>query len=522
MNRRAFLLASLAGATASLAPPAAAQQRGEAVLSSTAGEGQASPAAQEAFSFDWLKQRAAALSQRPYQAPTNADLPQSYAEMDYSLFREIEFNRERRLWRGEEGLAFQLDFLHRGALFKERVDIFTVEGGVARPVLYDPGLFNFRAAPQPPAGLELGFSGFRVHNPINSPDVWDEFLVFQGATYFRAVGQGQFYGISARALALKTGERSGEEFPRFTAFYIVKPEPGEEVLTIFALLDSPSTTGAYRFLVRPGRDTVIEVTGALCPRKNLMHVGLAPLTSMYLFGPLDRTGFDDYRPQVHDSDGLQMLSGNNEWLWRPLGNFPSLQSSSFMDPAPRGFGLVQRARRFEEYQDLEAHYERRPSVWVEPIGSWANGTIQLLEIPTELEIHDNIVAFWKPSYEIAPGAPYTFAYRMRWTDRPKLTEGFLYAAESRGGRNLHQDRKLYVLDFVPEGGGQPRLDDLRLEISSTHGEVESPVLQPNPPIDGVRATFLFSPADEPTEFRLRLLRGDTPASETWLYRWIPQ
>jgi len=512
----------MASATASAAGPALAQRAANGADDrGQAGEELVAPPANPPFSWDWLKSQAAALAEKPYQPP-NDDLSDTYRDMDYSLFREIEFNRERRLWRGEEGVAFQLDFLHRGALFKERVNISVVENGEARPVTYDAGMFNFRQAPQPPDGQDLGFSGFRVHNPINSPDVWDEFLVFQGATYFRAVGQGQFYGLSARGLALKTGDPTGEEFPRFTSFWIVKPQEGEEVLTIFALLDSPSTTGAYRFVTRPGRDTVIEVTGALYPRKELTHVGLAPLTSMFLFGPLNRTGFNDYRPQVHDSDGLEMLTGNNEWVWRPLGNYPTLQTSSFMDPAPRGFGLVQRAREFDDYQDLEARYERRPSVWIEPIGTWSNGQIELLEIPTDLEIHDNVVSFWRPSYRIAPGAPFTFAYRMRWTDRPKLPGGFLYAAESRGGRNFHHDRNLYVIDFVPEGGTLPNPQELSLEVSATHGKVEGPVLQTNPIINGLRATFLFEPEDELTEFRLQIMRGDKPAGETWLYRWIPE
>ncbi|MBK1622373.1 glucan biosynthesis protein [Afifella marina] len=521
MDRRAFLVASLAAAASSASGTAFAQRGASSdTPENPAPDIAAPPPNNNAFTWDGLKSQARALAERPFKEADD-DLPAQYADLNYAQFREIEYRREARLWR-DEGLAFQLDFLHRGALFKERVNIFIVENGEAHNVAYNPAMYNFRQAPQPPEGVDIGFSGFRVHNPINSPNVWDEFLVFQGATYFRAVGQGQYYGLSARGLALKTGDPEGEEFPRFTTFWIEKPEAGEEVLNIYALLDSVSTTGAYRFVVRPGRDTVIEVTGELFPRQPLQHVGLAPLTSMFLFGPLNRTGFNDYRPQVHDSDGLQMLTGNNEWIWRPLANYPTLQSSSFMDPAPRGFGLVQRARDFQDFQDLEARYERRPSVWIEPIGTWANGQVELLEIPTDKEIHDNIVTFWRPSYEVSPGAPYSFAYRMRWTDRPKAPAGSLYAADSRAGRNFHDTSNLYVIDFIPEEGTLPAFDGLSLEVSANHGAIKGQVLQPNPLVGGVRATFLFEPEDQLTEFRVRLVANGEPASETWLYRWVPQ
>ncbi len=240
------------------------------------------------------------------------------------------------------------------------------------------------------------FSGFRLRAPLNRAEHFDEFVVFQGASYFRAVAKGQEYGLSARGLALKTGDARGEEFPFFRTFWIERPRPEANTVVVHALLDSDSTTGAYRFTIRPGDPTVMDVEMTLYPRVELTHVGLAPLTSMFFFGPNDRVGIDDFRPAVHDSDGLAIWNGRGEWLWRPLINPETLQVSAFVDDNPRGFGLLQRHRAFADYQDLEAHYERRPSLWVETIGEWGSGAVQLVEIPSKSEYHDNVVAFWRP------------------------------------------------------------------------------------------------------------------------------
>ncbi len=261
-----------------------------------------------------------------------------------------------------------------GWLYNLPVEIWLVDDGTAKRLKADSNLFSLGplikdAEPNAP----YGFSGFRVHGPINRPDYFDEYVVFQGASYFRAVGRGQLYGLSARGLAVNTARPGGEEFPIFRSFWVEKPKLGARSIVIHALLDSVSTTGAYRFQVEPGEATIIDVEATLYPRRPLTHVGIAPLTSMYLHGPGHHRIDDDFRPAVHDSDGLAIYNGNNECIWRPLTNPRTLQTSAFLDRNLKGFGLCQRARSFHSFEDLEARYEKRPTLWIEPKGTWGPG-----------------------------------------------------------------------------------------------------------------------------------------------------
>ncbi|WP_445467023.1 glucan biosynthesis protein [Faunimonas sp. B44] len=466
------------------------------------------------FSRDWLLETAQALSAEAYREPNNA-LPGDLGDMGYDLYRDIRYRPEARIWAGTE-MPFTVDLFHRGFIYRDRVDIALVENGEARRIHYTPELFDFGKAPQPPADADVGFSGFRLRHPINAPDVWDEFLVFQGASYFRAVGQGQVYGLSARGLAIKTAAPEGEEFPRFTRFWIEAPGPQTREITIHALLDSPSTTGAYRFVIQPGVETVMEVEGTLYPRTELGGLGLAPLSSMFLFDATNRFRFDDFRPAVHDSNGLLMLTGNGEWLWRPLANPAELQLSAFRDQAPRGFGLMQRARSFDRFQDLEARYERRPSVWVEPLGDWGPGHVVLLEIPVDMEIHDNVTAFWRPADPLPQGEPWTCRYRLRWLQN--VEHELLAATASRSGLTMNQNRRIFAVDF--KSPNLPPIDTLTLEVGASAGEVVHPVLQQNPNDGTIRASFQLDPGNEAlSELRLRITADGKPASETWLYRW---
>ncbi len=221
--------------------------------------------------------------------------------------------------------------------------------------------------------------------------------MFQGASYFRAVAQHLLYGLSARGLAINTAEPSGEEFPAFTHFWIERPAPRASSIVIYALLESASTTGAYRFTVQPGVETVMDVELTLFPRADMHVVGIAPLTSMFLFDETNRGRLDDYRPEVHDSDGLQITSKTGEHIFRQLANPIKLQVSTFTTQPPQGFGLVQRSREQSDFQDFENLYERRPSAWVEPKGDWGAGAVELVEIPSGRESNDNIVAFWRPA-----------------------------------------------------------------------------------------------------------------------------
>ncbi len=471
----------------------------------------------EQFSETFVRDRAQSLSQEAY-ASAEIDFPDGFDGLTYDQYRDIRFKTDMAIWRGEDR-GFTVDLLHAGAFYKTPVDIFIVADGQAWPVHYSASMFDFGpSVTAPPEGTELPFSGFRLRHPLNDTNYWDEFAVFQGASYFRAVAENQRYGLSARGLAIKTGSQEGEEFPAFRSFWIERPEPGAKAIVIHALLDSTSTTGAYRFTIRPGTETLIDVELTLFPRVELAHVGLAPLTSMYLFDAVNRTGYDDFRPAVHDSGGLAMWTGTGEWIWRPLANPATLQISAFMDSNPRGFGLMQRKRDFQDYQDLEAHYERRPSGWVEPVGNWGAGHVELVEIPTKREINDNIVAFWRPRAPLQQGKPFSLTYRLHWCDTVPLNGRAAWVTDTRSGADLDHDGRLFVIDYQSP---DPLPETVVPEVSASAGKIISAVGRANPETGGYRVSIELDVTDiDMSELRLRLLDGEDELGETWLYRWI--
>lgn len=458
------------------------------------------------------------LARRAYRAPAKA--PAVLSELGYSEYRSIRFRKDAAIWR-REPVGFELELFPPGSVYDAPVRIDVVEGGRAREIGFNPALFDWNlAAAAREAAQGFGFSGFRMHGPLNRPDYLDEFLVFQGASYFRAVAKGQAYGLSARGLALKTAQPEGEEFPAFRRFWIERPRSGADSFVAHALLDSPSLTGAYRFGVYPGETTSMEVSAVLYPRTELTHLGLAPLTSMFYFGWLDRAKAEDFRPEVHDSDGLAMLTGAGERLWRPLANPNELQVAAFSDHNPRGFGLIQRARRFEQYEDLEAAYERRPSLWVEPVGDWGAGHVELVEIPTGSEVHDNIVAYWRPAARLGAKQPVHLAYTLHWgADAPGSPEA-AQVAQSRAGRR-EGARRLFVVDYRGGPLDQPgAAAALQARLTTSAGAVSLPVVQPGPHGKGARVTFELDPGEAKlAELRLEPWLGGARAGETWLYRW---
>jgi glucans biosynthesis protein len=462
------------------------------------------------------------MAQKPFVPPAD-DLPDQWTKLSYDQHRDIRFRRERAIWRGE-GRNFELHLLPAGWLFKNPVAINVVTDGKARPVEPDNSLFEFGPlAGSPPEDKPMAFSGFRVNGPINRSDVFDEIAVFQGASYFRAVSRGQAYGLSARGLAIDTGQSSGEEFPFFRTFWIETPAKSARQVVVHALLDSPSTTGAYTFKIEGGAPTKIDVDVRLFPRRDGMHVGIAPLTSMFLFSAFDRSRIDDFRLAVHDSDGLAISNSDGESIWRPLSNPRRLQTSEFLVKGITGFGLAQRHRNPAGFEDLEANYERRPSAWVEPRGSWGDGSVHLVEIPSEEEIHDNVVAYWRPQEPYRKSEKYSFGYRLLWPNhvpRPpnkaivqKTLSGLAHGTERKSGAVR------YAVDFVGPVLSQSR-ELPQAALSASTGKVGQAVVQRNPNTHGVRVEFLLLPEGaDLVELRLELRSESETISEVWLSRW---
>lgn len=481
----------------------------------------------QVFDRAWLRREARLLAAEAYVPPAEG-LPDWLADLDWDAYQSIRFRPERALWRGQ-GLPFEVRLFHLGLFFRRPVQVFEVVHGVAHPIPYRKDLFAFGPgvdAPRHPG--ELGFAGFRVGM---KPDVDADMFAFLGASYFRAVGQTRQYGLSARGLAVDTGFPRPEEFPDFRAFWLERPSPRADRVTLHALLDSPSIAGAYHFVIRPGDTTVMEIEAYLHPRKPIERVGIAPLTSMYQYGENDRRVSDDWRPEIHDSDGLSLWTGTGEWIWRPLVNAPAVRVNSFLDENPKGFGLLQRDRNFDHYQDDGANYHRRPALWVEPLGAWGKGAIQLVEIPGPDETFDNIVAFWNPAEAFVPGHEYRFRYRLYWgSESPARTEAAEVVATRIGaggipGQKHRVASRKFVVDFA--GGPLSRLTGFaRVEpvIGVSRGEVRDAGARPLLGTDRWRCSFdLVSSGVEPIDLRCFLRdRQGVALTETWLYQWTPR
>jgi glucans biosynthesis protein len=477
----------------------------------------AAPAAYP-FTFATLLAEAKRRALLPY-TPQRSSLPAGLDKLSPEQYRSIHFNPDAGVWRAEQ-LPFRLELLRTGYNLQLSVMVSIVEDGMARDLVATPAMFDM--TPTLPAQLgkvSLPLSGFRIRNRINSRKVWDEFLVFQGASYFRAVAQNLLYGLSARGLAINTAEPTGEEFPVFTHFWIERPGRHANAIVIYALLESESTTGAYRITAQPGAVTLTDVDLTLFPRTEMRAVGIAPLTSMFLFDETNRGRLDDYRPEVHDSDGLQIEAASGEQIFRQLANPIKLQVSAFTTQPPRGFGLVQRSREQSDFQDLEAQYERRPSAWVEPMGDWGAGAVELVEIPSGRESNDNIVAFWRPAQSLTPGRPAHFSYRITWFAQPPVPKHLGQTVATRSGASLDGKRRVFLLDIV--GAGE-KVEGLRVDLGASAGKISNVTLVSNGAMRGLRAGFEIDPNNaDLIELRLRIMRGDRPVTETWLYRWTP-
>ncbi len=475
----------------------------------------------KSLTFEDVIRQAESLSKEPY-----SDVPEVSSKvlrgLNYDQYRDIRWKDEHTLWR-RLGLPFQAKFFFTGHLHSKPVTMFQVNREAPGQLRYAPEFFDFgNNRIEESEILKGGYSGFRLHYPIKRPDYLDEFLVFLGASYFRATGKDQIYGLSARALAIGTLKK--EEFPRFTTFWLVEPQPGATSMKVYALLDGKSVTGAYEFRIFPGETTRMDIRAVLFPRRDIADIGLAPLTSMFWFGENTSNTFGDYRPEVHDSDGLQMEMENGEWVWRPLSWSRQLQVSVFDNENPRGFGLMQRDRDFTHYQDMEARYQMRPSAWVQPSGKWGKGKIHLIQLPTKNEFMDNVVAYWQPDGGARKGQRFEIAYTVSWFGENAAIPPLGRCLFTRIDFQDAPYYRMFVMDF---GGGE--LSKLSADAHVTaetwigpSGGIRDVQVQKNNYSDSWRVTFIASSDQltKPVEIRCLLAFDGKPVTETWTYTWI--
>jgi periplasmic glucans biosynthesis protein len=478
------------------------------------------PAPAHAFELDDVSGKARAMAAAPFRDP-RGEVPSWLLEIGYDQWRDIRFRTDRALWRTQK-LPFEAQFFHPGLYYDRVVRVHEIDAKGVREVEFSPDLFDYgrnEFASRVPQGL--GFAGFRLHYPLKRGDYKDELIVFLGASYFRALGKEHVYGLSARGLGVDTALPTGEEFPFFREYWLERPRPGARRLLMYALLDSPSVTGAYRFSVRPGVQTVMDVDAHIFFRRAVAKLGLGPLTSMFFFGEGDSHG-PDYRPEVHDSDGLLIADRSGEWIWRPLQNPRRLRISAFQSPNPVGFGLLQRDRDFDHFQDLETRQEQRPSAWVAPKGEWGAGHVELVEIPTDSERHDNIVAYWVPARPQGSVEPAKFSYELRfYSDDSTLPPGGR-AVATRRDRGTRDDSWRYVVDF--EGAGLSAISEeivLQGVVSSRSSDGDAEILEQqvlkNPVTGGWRLVFQVRPrGGAPVDLRAFLRRGEQTLTETWV------
>jgi glucans biosynthesis protein len=480
------------------------------------------------FDYAWLKGQARALASGTYAPPTS-HIPEVVKALNWDQYQAIRYRADHALW-AQDRRRFQVRFFHLGLYYQSPVRMYEVVDGQAQELAYDPAMFDYGESGLQGSRLpmDLGFAGFRVHFHT---DLQRDVAAFLGASYFRAVGSELQYGLSARGLAVDCGMDRAEEFPMFTAFWLERPMPDTGKLTVYALLDSPSVAGAYRFDISPAARLVMDVDAALYPRKDIERLGISPLTSMFQYGENDRRMANDWRPEIHDSDGLAMWTGSGEWIWRPLVNPASLRFNAFLDQNPRGFGLLQRDRNFDHYQDDGAFYDRRPSLWVEPKSGWGKGSIQLVEIPTSDETFDNIVAFWNPGDTPRTGQELLFSYRLHWgvqmPVRPPLAQ--VVATRTGLGGVVGQQRTYFSWRFVVDFTGSNLsmiAKEVKVEpvISASRGEIEIASVRPLETVRGYRAMFDLKPTDDsvaPVDLRLYLRANGEPLTETWIYQWTP-
>ncbi len=528
MNRRTLLKSlgfglALAGIQSSI-PSALAQMALKA-------DGGLKFGAPTPMSWAALKARVATMAKQPYSPPFKP-APEVTHAIDYEAHGKIQFKTELALGAGAADVGqYPVTFFHLGRYFQKSVKMHVVEGGNAREILYSPTYFKMPFdSPAQKLPQNSGFAGFRLQESKTRAD-WptQDWVAFLGASYFRAIGALNQYGLSARAIAIDTALPTPEEFPDFTEIYIASQGKDDTHIVIYALLEGPSVVGAYQFKIHRDAGVTMEIESEIILRKDVERLALAPLTSMYWFSETRKTQGIDWRPEVHDSDGLALWRGNGERIWRPLNNPPHVMVSAFMDENPKGFGLLQRDRDFDNYLD-GVNYDRRPSLWVEPVGNWGRGAVQLIELATDDEIHDNIVAAWVPEGAAKAGNRYSLNYKLHWqANEPYFPATLGY---TRG-------------TYIGHGGepGKPRPQGLRKIVVEYAGDPITNILPTDAPVGDVSLSAgtlvrqfaewvagthrwritadVAMPNDEnngknPIEVRMFLKLNDKPLTETTL------
>ena len=468
--------------------------------------------------FDDIAAMAKKIAAEPFRQPQ--PIPEFLTALSYDDYRDIRFDTKQSIWRDSGN--FQIQFIHPGLYFNQTVRINLIDGGASRTLPFSRQFFTYgknKIADRIPA--DLGFAGFRVAYPFFKNSEFNHVIVFAGASYFRTVAKGQVFGLSARGLAIDTGLPTGEEFPYFKEFWLERPAREAREVKLYALLDSASVAGAFSFIVQPGERSTVNVRARLFLRKAVKELGIAPLTSMFLYGEDKPRPADDWRPEVHDSDGLLVHSSSGEWLWRPLGNPERLRTSYLEFDNPRGFGLLQRDRRFQNYEDLETRHELRPNAWVVPVGNWGKGQVKLVEIPSRKETNDNIVAYWLAGVTPPVGQPIDIAYRIDFQSADLVDAGTGRVTAMRIGVGDKEEWKRFVIDFEGQklrslGSATPVKAVINV---GADGQLVQQNLLRNPVNGGWRLSFqVRPPKGKPLELRAFLQSGERALSETWSYQ----
>lgn len=479
--------------------------------------------------FDQVRALAKERAAKPFgERPVT--LAPFWANLTYDEHRRIQFRPGKGLWAGEKR-GFQLDFFHPGWVFPRTVELHEVAPDASRTIDWNADFFDYGDL-KIPEGIRPpdGYAGFRLLSPVNSPESVEELAVFLGASYFRSLAPGLEMGTSARALALNPMRPQGEEFPDFTEWWIERPAAGAREIRAWALLDSPSVTGAWQFRIQPGRGTVMEIEMEITLRKDVELIGVAPFSSMMWFSEYTQPKPEDFRPEVHDADGLLIHFSDGEAVWRPLDTSKTVRHSVFGADQFFGFGLAQRDRNFASYQDLDANFQKRPSVWVQPVGTWPEGRINLIESPATGDGSDNVVCFWEPKVRPNPGEQLHLSYRIQWL--PEISvPGLCRVVDSRRSpiaKPVEGDnppvQELFVVDFgtPPNPADDETRPELLVEVDS-NARLISKKIQRNPNSGGWRATFTIQPElkAEAIELGCRLYKAGRPISERWSAQWKP-